>query len=202
MPANTYNLVWNNVRSLVTMRDETKSDVVIGIGFVVTKDNWREVLTCIRMTKEHRVSNMRISAVFQTDDIDYFSDFGADARKLCKQAEGESTDEFTVINSFDDRLSDMTQKTPKNRLCYHQFLVPYIGADLNLYRCCVLSYKKQGLVGSLANRRLRDFWGTPEWKDIMYDYDARTCPRCQFNDKNAVMHELVGAFAMPHVNHL
>lgn len=172
--------VLKNVENFVSMR-EAKSDLIIGIGFVVTKENWKEVLQCTQMVKALGVDNIRISALFQNEGVDYFDGWLDDATALCREAAKETTNEFKVFNNFTNRVDDLLQQHPDYEFCGIQNVQTYIGADLNLYRCCVLAYNPRGIIGSIKHQSFYDLW---THKDLNTGFNAHDCPRCMYNDKN------------------
>lgn len=192
VPVGHWHRVLKNVEQLVRERDGELSELTIGIGFVVNQDNWREVFDCAKLARDLGVDNMRISAAFQPDNAVYFRGFHRQAADLCHDATLLSTDRFKVINNFGSRFADLELAHPEYDFCPHQHLVTYIGADLNVYRCCVTSYTERGLVGSIADRRFRELWESEHKQAAMEGFDARGCPRCQFNDKNRAINGLIG----------
>lgn len=189
IPASRMNRVLDNIAALVAARHKQiesgdECDLIIGIGFVVTKENYKEVVQCAELAKTLGVDNMRISAVFQPDDDEYFSEIHEEAFRLCRQAESLSDSKFVVFNNYSERVQDLADKHPDYSFCGYQQLVSYVGADLNVYRCCVTSYSKKGAIGSLKNQRFRDLWESDAKKRDFESFDARGCPRCMFNRKN------------------
>ncbi len=165
-------------------RDRLETSCVIGVGFVVTQDNWREVATAACMAMTLGADNVRIGAQFSTEGAERFASFRGAAASLCKVAEGLSVPGFEVINRFDEKVGELEQGRPTDAFCGYQQITTYIGADLNVYRCCVLSYNERGLVGSIAGRRFADLWMSPARVDEMGTFDARDCDRCQFSEIN------------------
>lgn len=177
--------MWNNVTELAAEKKRTGSNVTIGMGFVVTDDNWSEVGQFAELAKKAGVDNIRISAVFQPDNEKYFDQFFDKAAELCRKTKEKYEDEnFIVFNNFGERYADLAQAAPDYSFCGYQELVTYIGGDLNVYRCCVTAYNQQGMVGSLAGQRFKDLWNSEQKKKNFSCFDAKSCDRCMFNNKN------------------
>jgi MoaA/NifB/PqqE/SkfB family radical SAM enzyme len=189
-----FDVVIENVRRVVEARKGIAPTV--GIGFVVNKDNYAVIEEAVQLYKELGVDNVRLSAVFQPDDDAYFKSFHREASAACQRAVEFSDANFTVINNYGARVEDLAQHNPDYRTCHYQYMTTYVGADLNVYRCCVTSYTNYGKLGSLAEKSFEEIW----WKDHGDDlscFDARCCPRCQFNDKNRAMQKMLN----PEVEH-
>lgn len=162
-----------------------------GVGFVITPENWQEVFTAAMLARDHGASNFRISAQFSTSNESLFGDDAPRIAALCRMAEGLSGGEFTVHNRFSEKIGDLTQQNPDYERCGYQFFTTYIGADQNLYRCCVYAYNPRGLIASLKGRRFPDVW-----RDALANFrkfDARGCERCQFNRINRNILEVTEA---------
>lgn len=168
---------------------ETIKKYGCGVGFVVTPENWREILMATRLAKDLGASSIRIGAQFSESGKALFADFAKDAAALARNAERMSCDGFEVINRFDEKLSELDEGAPDYKRCSYQRLTTYIGADQNLYRCCVYAYNPRGLLASLKDRRFRDVW--PEVHADFRKFDARGCARCQFSAINRNINEVV-----------
>jgi MoaA/NifB/PqqE/SkfB family radical SAM enzyme len=164
---------------------------LVGIGFVVTKDNWREVIQAAELAKIAGVHSFRISAVFQPDNSKYFEEFHSEAAELCRGAATLSTSTFRVSNMFGDRISDLDLGHPDYSFCGYQNFTTYIGGDQNVYRCCNLAYSPRGLIGSIKEQSFRQLWESQTKRDGFSAFDATGCPRCQFNDRNHTINELL-----------
>jgi MoaA/NifB/PqqE/SkfB family radical SAM enzyme len=154
-----------------------------GVGFVITPENWSEVYTAAALAKNSGASNIRIGAQFSTENEHLFDSFAPGAAELCRQAEDLTDRHFTVHNRFSEKLGDLVQANPDYSQCGYQYFTTYIGADENLYRCCVYAYNPHGLIASIKGRRFRDVWREAALPDFRR-FDAQGCERCQFNTIN------------------
>lgn len=199
--ADTFQNVQDNVKMLVRQRNKTPlSQLHIGMGFVVTRDNWREIPMAVKMASGLGVDSIRLSAVFTSQTDDYYVGFGTEVKKLCLEAESFSRKDFIVVNNFSERLKDLHIKSPEYDRCVYQHLLTFIGADLNVYTCCTNSYNRRGLIGSLKHQGFSDLWQSVEKRNFMGKFNAQKCPVCQFNDKNREMNALMDAIPMLHCN--
>jgi hypothetical protein len=158
--------------------------LVIGVSFVLTKDNWQEVMRATTLARDAGADNIRIGGAFQNARTQYYDGFRDEATFLCREASALATTDFAVVNLFGDRYQDLVQGPPDYRICGYQRVATYIGGDLGLYRCCVQSYNHRGLLGSLKDRHFSDVWRGLANDPNYLDFDARGCAMCQHNTKN------------------
>lgn len=199
VPTSQFDRALDHVRELVALKKARNSSLTIGVGFVVTVDNWKEMLILTEIAKEIGVDNVRLSAVFQPEHFEYFKGFYSEALELSKRCSALSADGFSVFNLFTDRVEDLVEESPDYSFCGYQHFNTYIGGDLNVYRCCVTSYNDIGLLGSIKEKRFKDFWLSTEKHSKMGNFDARGCPQCQFNHRNRVIQSSIEKNP-PHIN--
>lgn len=186
-----WNKATENIKRLAELKAQGDLPLVLGVGFVVTKENYKEIVAGTQLAKDLGADNIRISAVFQSEDFDYFKDFYEEAREACQEAGKLSNNDFRVFNNFGDRIQDLKEQSPDYTHCGYQKFVTYIGGDLNVYRCCVTSYNELGLLGSIKERSFKDFWYSDELKEKFASFDAHNCSRCMFNDRNKLLNYLL-----------
>jgi len=163
-------------------------NTIVGVGFVVTKHNWIETALAIAQAKEDGADNIRISAVFQSEGVSYFDDFASKVISQLNYAKRKYEDEkFRIFDLFSDRLQDLEQQSPDYDTCHIQKLMTYIGADQNVYRCCVTAYNSLGLLGSIKGQSFKRFWQDPTTVEKLRSFNAKQCPLCMFNGKNATI---------------
>jgi len=172
--------VWGNIGAFASQYQGT-----LGVGFVVTRENWREIAQAARLAKNAGASSLRIGAVFSADGESYYDGLAESIDAEIRAAMDCSGDGFEVINLFGRRMTDLHDGAPTDSFCGYQHFTTYIGADLNVYRCCNTAYTTRGTVGSLKNTRLVDVLaGRPA-------FDARDCRYCQFGGQNRAIASLI-----------
>jgi len=166
-----WDMVWRNL-------DKLKHEK-LGIGYVVTPDNYDEIGLCADRCRAAKVSNMRVGAVFSRKGIHYYGTLIDEICEVISDAKQEyDGGDFEIIDLFGRRLGDLEHGNPNEPFCGYQYLTMYIGADLNVYRCCNTAYTRLGLLGNLKNQRLLDFEGA------YAPFDATNCEFCQFLGQN------------------
>lgn len=175
------------IAQLSEAKKRTGSPMVLGVGFVVTPDNWLDVIEATMKAKALGADNIRISAMFSQNDERPYEHFYSEAKNLIGQARECASETFQVIDRFGDRIEDLKAKSPDYERCGYQHFTTYIGGDLNVYRCCNTSYSLHGLLGSIEKRRFDEFWQSEEVQRALYEFHAPTCQRCQFNAINKVI---------------
>ena len=183
MKESHWDKAWENIRWLAENCRGT-----VGVGFVVTPDNFTEIPAATLLAYQAGVDNIRIGAVFSKEGRKFYE--GVDLSRILEYVEyakNFNTDDFKVMDLFGRRFGDLEGGSPEHEFCGYQYFTTYIGADLNVYRCCNTAYTEKGMLGSLKDTRLRDF--VPQ----ITPFDARKCTFCQFQGQNEVINSVLQA---------
>lgn len=179
-----FSRVWANIEALRREIDAHCTPAVLGVGFVVTRENWQEMYECARHAKESGAHNVRIGAMFSQDGPRYYDGLQASIREIEDKTKELEGDGFQVFDLFGQRMDDLFQGAPDYEMCGFQHFTTYIGADLNVYRCCNTAYNERGLIGSLKDQTFDQMWASHQKRHAFETFDARGCERCQFNHIN------------------
>lgn len=186
---NMFEKTINNIKTLVKYKRKN----TIGVGFVVEKENYKEIYEAAKMFKEIGVDNFRISAAFTPFGYEYFTDFMNEAKELSSKAAELSDCNFTVFNLFNDRVKDNFEGVQDYSKCYIKDLLTYIAGDYNVYTCCTLAYNKKGLIGSIKDQSFKDLWESSV-KTNFFDKHNPSCicrNPCMYKNKNEFIKYLV-----------
>jgi len=175
----TFDRVSLNVADLA---DDSRGEV--SLSFVVVKENRHQLQAAADLAAALGVGHIRFGAVSTTDPDYYGDDVDRIRHDLATLA---VPDGLTVANLFSDGRFVLTP--PADPECFLQRFATFVGADLNVYRCCVFAYNDRGLLGSVADKRFADLWQSVSFDD----FDARGCSHCPFEAKNQAMKSAVNA---------
>ena len=163
----------------------------IGIGFVVTRDNWTEIEQACRIAQELGVKYIRLAAMFSEEGSGYYVGIQQIIEESILATKELETDNFKIIDLFSQRIEDLDEGRPKHPFCGYQNFTTYIGGDLKIYRCCTTSYTKHGEVGDLTNQTFKEWLTSWERKELYESFDARSCHHCQFHSQNSLINYLM-----------
>lgn len=199
VPASFFQRTWDNIRRIA----ETKSEkTLLGVGFVITRDNHNEIYECAELAKASGADNFRISAAFTQDDFEYHKPHFEVATAMARKAVADfASPKFKVFNLFDDRINDLKQQRPDYSFCAYMNLNVYIGGDLKVYRCCNTAYNSLGEYGDISKQRFKDFWPSEAKEKDFKKFDAHSCARCMFNNKNRFINYAISPDAK-HINYI
>ena len=189
-PLDHWDKAMANVKSLAGWIKAAGSPCLLGVGWVVTPDNYKEIVQGVQVAHDTGARYVRMSAMFSPEDDAPYKEIHGEIKESIREAKARyEGPDFTVHDLFGERVEDLRQGRPDYRTCSYQHYTSYIGADMRPYRCCVLAYNRRGIIGngSLRDMSFGDFWRSGDRVRDFERFDARGCERCQFNPKNRAM---------------
>lgn len=162
---------------------------LVGVGFVVTRENYRELADAARIARDAGAAYLRVSAMFSTAGAGYYEGLAADIDEQRAQARMTERPGFQVVDYFGDRVQDLKDERPDYEFCGYQQFVVYIAGNQRVYSCCTNAYTAHGEIGDLREKSFAAWLASTERRA----FDARRCHHCQFNDKNRVINYLLDA---------
>lgn len=177
----------STVREVRDARDRLGTDCVLGVGCVVGPDNWRALPALVKLACSLGADNVSLAPQFSTAGVAIFDGVLDEVLASCEAAAALDEPSCRVYNRVPARIEDMRSGRPAFALCGYSFFVPYVAANLGVYRCCALAYNDAGLVGNIDGRRFRDLWIDQARADGMAAFDARTCDRCPYHAQGSLL---------------
>jgi len=180
-----FDKIVNNISLLV----QHKSNV--GMNYVITEDNCShdQILNFAQMGLNLGVKHIRFAFCLTPKLQSFYSDYDSIVESISIARSKYQSDNYTVYDNFVTRKDNVSHQ-PNYSHCYMQEFTPNIGADLNVYRCCTLSYNDRGLMGSISNMRFYDFWNSKLKEESVSAFDPTGCKICPVNSKNLLLNKI------------
>ena len=182
---NNFEVVINNIKKLISYKKKLNSKITIGVGFVVSKDNYNEILDFAKLFKDmdvdycqYKPEVIQVERNLSKDKKEQIpAEFWANkVIKLLNQASEILGNKFQC-NSY--KLKDLiVHKNKKYGREYKQCLgsqfQPCIGADGEVYVCTSHRGHKERSYGNLKDKSFSEIWS---------DMNKRSCVMKQIEDK-------------------
>ena len=183
--SNSFKVVLDNIKKLIKIKKERNSKITIGVGFVVTQDNYNEVLDFANLFKD-----------LDVDYCQYKPEIIQIERNMASDKKEQIAPEFwasKVIDLLDQASKILGKKFQCNsykvqdlivdkkktygreyKQCIGSQLQPCIGADGEVYVCTNHRGHKERSYGSLYEKSFSEIWG---------DVSKRGCVMNQIENK-------------------
>ena len=177
---NNFLIVIKNIKKLIEIKKQLNSEIIIGVGFVVTKDNHEEIINFANLFKNIEVDYCQ----YKPEIIQIERDGNVDKKKeqisssfwlnevvsqldKAKQILGTK---FECNNyKLEDLLFDSKNYGRNYKECIGSQLQPCIGADGNAYVCTNHRGHKEYSYGSIQEKSFKDIWSNLKVRKCVMD---------------------------------
>ena len=192
MAEGEFTRVMNNMRAF----KQFGGNCYLGISLIVDAGNAPHVQDIIVRLRDIGVDSVKVSpCIISNDGVAnnaYHAPFFAEVKKqIAQAAERFANDHFEIFDAYHE-LDDKFAKD--YTWCPYLQILPVIGADLNVYSCQDKAYNlAEGLLGSIKNRRFKDFWLTDKNKFFAINPSLHCHHHCVANEKNKMVFDYLNA---------
>jgi MoaA/NifB/PqqE/SkfB family radical SAM enzyme len=169
--------------------------LTIGASFCVQRVNWKEIYQAAQAVKEHGGNYLEVRPTFPTDWRgdgwnEALTDDEVDAAKAeISHAKAHLDDASFRIIGMVQRFDAIAKPEKGYRKCQIGPLMTVIGADQNLWHCCVQRGQEFFNMGTLVDTSFKDAWAKALERKMADQIDVSQCPRCRYDGFNAVIEE-------------
>lgn len=168
--SNNFDTVIKNIKKIVDLKNKKKSNITIGVGFVVTEDNYNEILNFANIFKEigvdycqYKPEIIQIERQQKNSDIgkvQISSDFWIKkVINLLDQAKKTLGKKFECNDyKIDDLIIDVKKYGRNYKECIGSQFQPCVGADGNVYVCTNHRGHKKYSYGNVNEKKFSDIW--------------------------------------------
>lgn len=172
-----------NIKKIATNK---RSDLVLGISFIVTPDNYNDIEQSARLyALIPGVNHIRFSWMYDREGKSGLTELQIDVtRNLLDILQDElNRDDFKIFYES-DRIDLYSRPNTDFKTCYFQRFVWAIGADCNVYPCCIMKYHPDYANGNLKEKTLLELIQDMNVKAKMDKLDVNACFPCWLRHRN------------------
>lgn len=170
------------------------SKCVLGVSFIVDETNCSHLYDACALLKDAGINHVKFSGVVVSnsglENNAYHTRIRHIVAEQIERARGLEDGHFAVINHYHD-LEERFQKS--YTMCPYLMFLTVIGADCKVYTCQDKAFTVSGTLGSIKDRRFRDFWFSEENRQRLFGLDPSTdCTHhCVSHGKNLAIMDLL-----------
>jgi MoaA/NifB/PqqE/SkfB family radical SAM enzyme len=192
VPKTAFGKTLKNLETLAREIKWQQSNCALGCSFIVTNENYQEIVEAAQIVKEAGAKHLRIAACYTTKGTEYYRlPLERYQEEIARAQACHQDPTFEVVNMFASRAEDLLAQSPDFSRCGYQQLNVYIAGNLRIYRCCTTSYTPHGEVGDLRARSFKDWLLSADSLRLYQEFDAHTCRSCPFAEKNRVINYML-----------
>jgi MoaA/NifB/PqqE/SkfB family radical SAM enzyme len=166
----------------------------LGISLIVDRRNAAHIYEFIGRLKNAGVDSVKVSPCIVSNNGPANNRyhklvFDKVKKQVAKAVKRFADKHFEIFDSY----YELDNKFNKSYTwCPYLQILPVIGADLNIYPCQDNNLK-EGLIGSIKNKRFRDFWFRDKNKFFKINPSRACNHHCVANEKNRIIFDYLGA---------
>ncbi len=195
----TYERIVNNIEAFAGNKSET---CTLGINFVVTQDNYRDIYRLCEKMSGIGVNHIKFSPLMTKDTQAYHAGIMEEVADQIKRAADDFSGKgFGIVDKYsgDMMLDENFQK--QYSTCYMKYFFTVIAADQKVYFCHQKAYRPDGMIGDISRCSFKELWYSEETTKLFQKMDAKSeCNfRCVFEERNMLLNRLF-ALDRNHIN--
>lgn len=185
-PGHDFDRRVSNIRKIVEQREKQNrlDDMVIGISFVTTPINIDDIESAAEFWSKQGVDHIRFTYMFDkqgTAGLTY--DQIEELKKRLQILKQKYTGRFKILFEK-DRIDTYMKPNTDFDTCYYQNFVWAVGADANVYPCCIMKYNEKFSLGNLKDRSLKELVEDVNVHSKMTGLDVKSCYPCWLRERN------------------
>lgn len=178
------------IESIKKLVKNKPKELILGISFIINPENYSDIEDAARFYKSLGVNNIRFSWLYDSSGTAGLTIPQIDAAKsLMDKLMQELSDETFGMTYQGDRTDLYTKPNTDFKTCYIQRFVWAIGADMQVYPCCIMKYHPDYAFGSLKSHTLKEL--IDKMHKSMTDLIPTQCFPCWLRHKNQAIESAI-----------
>jgi len=171
--------------TLENIKEYIKNNKFVGVSFLIYPENRHEVYDAAILAKDLGVKYIQYKPVYTDNCGDEHRPYYTDVADDIKRVKELQTNDFKVLD-FWDRVNDLTDRPKEYSTCGVQDYVTQIGADGEVYICCIYKYNVEYSFGNINNESFCEIWNG-KMREKLRKIDVKKCPPCFYNKHNEII---------------
>ena len=179
----------NSIRNIIHLKHDK---LIVGISFVITPVNKSDIEKSCRFYKTLGVDHIRFTWMYdKTGNAGLDKEEIKNIKHLLFRYKQRYEDESFGILYEDDRIDLYSQPNNDFSTCYMQRFVWAIGADSNIYPCCIMKYNEKFAIGNIQKQTLKEILHDKYSREKMDNLNPNHCFPCWLRNKNKIISTIV-----------
>jgi len=174
-----FNVTIKNIKKLV------RTNKLVGVSFLIYPENKHQVYESAVLAKSLGVKYIQFKPVYTDECGNEHKNYYDEVTNEIKRTKKLETEDFKILD-FWDRVNDLIEGKKDYSFCGAQDYVTQIGADGEVYICCIYKYNKKYSFGNINNESFANIWGGIMRKKLR-EIDVKKCPPCFYNKHNEII---------------
>lgn len=173
MGGEAFNQVVNNISRLSRSKKDNKSDITIGVSYLIGEHTLDGIFDAANLCKEAGADYIRFRPFLTWRGQDHLLEKEQKDKvdNQLKRAKSLEDDKFSVSYMLNEEKNNKA----KFGECYiHHFLIN-ITRDLKMYPCCFLKDMKSYCLGDLKEKSFKEIWLSEERKNFHKNINYKDC---------------------------
>ena len=178
-----YTILLENIKKLVSYKKTKNKGATIGLKFLISKINCKEILEAAILAKKLGVDYIQFKIIYNTN---YGVKNLKEVKALFKKVKKLSTINFNVIGSVEKSFI-------KSR-CILTPLHPLIDASGDVYLCAFFQHRMNThKIGSILNRSFKEVFYSDKHRELLKKIKPSECNifNCPFHEASKVADEII-----------
>lgn len=193
-------VILNKIREIVKLKKKLRSDIAIGVGFLVFPENYHQIFDAAKLTKDIGVDYIQIRPGLIEKGIKFSDNVNIELNELILRALEINDENFSVLPIM-HRFDEISKIDRAYSECMGHALVGVIGANMKMYLCCQTRNDPQLIIGDLSKNSFKEIWYGQQRIRVAKKIDLDECPPCRYTKYNEILSYLKSS-NKKHVNFL
>ncbi|WP_420545783.1 radical SAM protein [Nitrosopumilus sp.] len=173
------------IKSIEQIIKYNRNGLIIGVSFVITPQNVLDIEKSCMFYRDLGVDHLRFTWMYDktgtagltAEEIQSIKDL------LIKCKKKHDDDSFGILYD-DNRIDFYSQPNDDFSKCHMQRFIWAIGADANVYPCCIMKYNEKFSIGNIQDQTLEEIIYDKYSKNKMDTLNPQNCFPCWLRNKN------------------